>query len=45
MAVEAKNPLRTDDRHDNLMNYGPASNHWNEYIFCAYADCQHEVVF
>jgi hypothetical protein len=43
--MEAKKPLKTDDRHGHLMKYGPDPNHWNEYIFCAYAGCQHEAVF
>jgi hypothetical protein len=28
-----------------IMKHGPTPNHWNEYIFCAYAGHQHEAVF
>jgi len=28
-----------------IMKYGPTPNHWNEYIFCAYAGHQHNAVF
>ena len=47
--MEANKPPKTDDRHGHLMKYGPDPdhwpNHWNEYIFCAYAGYQHEAVF
>ena len=28
-----------------IMKHGPTTNHWNEYIFCAYAGHQHDAVF
>jgi hypothetical protein len=28
-----------------IMKHGPTPNHWNEYIFCAYAGHQHDAVF
>jgi hypothetical protein len=28
-----------------IMKHGPTANHWNEYIFCAYAGHQHDAVF
>ena len=40
-----KPPRRTDDAHGHLMKYGPAPNHWNEYVFCAYSGHQHEAIF
>jgi len=43
--IKAKIPPRTDDAHGHLMKYGPEPNHWNEYIFCAFSDYQHEAVF
>ncbi|MCH8239410.1 MAG: hypothetical protein IIB62_05015 [Proteobacteria bacterium] len=43
--MEAKKTLKTDDHHGHLLKYGPHSNHWNEYILCAYTGHQHEAVF
>ena len=43
--VKAKRPPGTDDAHGHLMKYGPDSNHWNEYIFCAFSGYQHEAIF
>ncbi len=43
--MEANKPLKTEDRHDHLLKFGPDPNHWNEYIFCAYAGFRHEAVF
>ena len=28
-----------------IMKHGPTANHWNEYIFCAYAGHRKEAVF
>ncbi|MBO0755634.1 MAG: hypothetical protein J2P54_07215 [Bradyrhizobiaceae bacterium] len=28
-----------------IMKHGPTPNHWNEYIFCAYAGYQYDAVF
>ena len=43
--VKEKKPSGTDDAHGALMKYGPDPNHWNEYIFCAFSDYQHEAIF
>jgi hypothetical protein len=43
--MKARKPLKADDRHGHLMKYGPAPNHWNEYIFTAYAGHRQDVVF
>jgi hypothetical protein len=28
-----------------IMKHGPTANHWNEYVFCAYAGHQNDAVF
>ena len=33
------------DAHTFTMKYGPAANHWNEYIFLGYTGHQHDAVF
>ncbi len=38
-------PRRMDDAYFHLMKYGPDPNHWNEYVFLAYSNYQHEAVF
>lgn len=43
--MEVRKPVKTDDRHNYLMKYGPSFNHWNEYIFCAYSGHLQEAVF
>ena len=43
--MKEKKPSGTDDAHGSVMKYGPDPNHWNEYIFCAYSDFQHEAIF
>ena len=43
--MKAKKPPRTDDAHADLMKYGPVPNHWNEYIFSAFAGYRHEAIF
>jgi hypothetical protein len=30
---------------DFVLKHGPSSNHWNEYIFCAYSNHQNDAVF
>jgi len=37
----------TGDRvgdYASLMKYGPTRNHWNEFIFLAYRNHQHDVI-
>ena len=36
---------RTLDASTYIMKHGPTTNHWNEYIFCAYTGHQHEAIF
>ena len=43
--MEAKKPPKTGDQHGYLLKYGPHSNHWNEYILCAYTGHQYEAIF
>ena len=43
--MKAKMPRGTDDAHSHLMKYGPNPNHWNEYIFCAFAGYRTEAIF
>jgi hypothetical protein len=33
------------DATSYIMKHGPTVNHWNEYIFCAYAGYRADVVF
>ena len=44
MKAKKKSPGTEGARH-HLMKYGPDPNHWNEYIFCAYSNHQHNVIF
>ena len=43
--MKKRAPLRADDALGWLMKYGPHPNHWNEYIFTAYTDAEHDVIF
>ena len=43
--VGSKIPVRSMDATSYIMKYGPSVNHWNEYIFCAYAGHCKEAVF
>ena len=43
--VGSKSPVRYMDLTSYIMKYGPSVNHWNEYIFCAYAGHCKEAVF
>lgn len=36
---------RKIDATTYIMKHGPSVNHWNEYIFCAYAGHRAEAVF
>ncbi len=41
----SKIPVRNMDATSYIMKHGPSVNHWNEYIFCAYAGHCKEAVF
>jgi hypothetical protein len=41
----SKIPVRNMDATAYIMKHGPSVNHWNEYIFCAYAGHCKEAVF
>ena len=43
--VGSKFPVRKMDATSYIMKHGPSANHWNEYIFCAYAGYCKEAVF
>ncbi len=36
---------REIDARDFVLKHGPSSNHWNEYIFCAYSNHRSDAVF
>ncbi len=42
---EEKKLRRVEGARHHLMKYGPDPNHWNEYIFCAYSNHQHDAIF
>ena len=42
---EEKKLRRVEGARRHLMKYGPDPNHWNEYIFCAYSNHQHDAIF
>ncbi len=42
---EKKELPKVDGARRHLMKYGPDPNHWNEYIFCAYSNHQHDAIF
>lgn len=44
MKEREKSPV-TEGARRHLMKYGPDPNHWNEYIFCAYSNFQHNAIF
>ena len=43
--MKANKPRGTDDAHGHLMKSGPDPNHWNEYVFSAFSDYQHDAIF
>ncbi len=43
--LEQRKPPGMKDSYHHLMKYGLNPNHWNEYIFCAYSNYQHDAVF
>jgi hypothetical protein len=43
--MRSKKLPKAVDPFDYMMKHGPTENHWNEFIFCAYCNHQHNAIF
>jgi len=44
--MEAKKKFKKGENHqDHFMKYGANPTYWNEYVFCAYSNYQHDAIF